>query len=453
MRNLFLFFLSSFISVMAFAQSGTNSPFSTYGLGEIGGLDHANFIGLGNSTITVNDSMTLNYYNPSTYSSLAQHKPLFSFGVASRHSVFSENGLKSTNILASIQHFAMAFPFAKRFGLGVGLKPYSSRGYEFSTRTKVNDDSLHYVYSGNGGLNEFFTGLSVKAFEYKGAKLAIGANFGYIFGQVINTRKSGLIVSSENNNNNFTGGINTKLIQAKAFHYTLGATYSQKINANHQINISAVYDPFQKINAEYENVLFYGSNVNNPLTYDTLTVFDTLSGNLSTVPTMTYGLNYIYSFAGRKNHTNKLNSQLSIHTSYSTAEWTRYENTFDPTFTNTFLNSTKLTFGIEYLPETNFIANKALTKFHHRVKYRIGAYQHLLPYETNGEQVKDFGTTFGFGIPIVVKNSLSSINFGFSTGKRGISDANALNEKYYGFNVGISIAPGADKWFVKRKLN
>ena len=452
MRKIFLLFLASTISVLSMAQSGTNSPFSTYGLGEVGGLDHASFIGIGNTTITMNDSTTLNYYNPSTYSSLATNKPLFSLGVAFKFSRFSENGLNSNHNLTSLQHMAMAFPFAKRFGLAVGLKPYSSRGYEFSTRTKLNDDSLHYVYSGTGGLNEFFGGLSVKAFDFKGSKLAIGANFGYVFGQVTNTKKSGLIQSGVAQNN-YAGGVNSKLIQAKAFHYTIGATFSQKIKENHQINISAVYDPFQKINAEYENVLFYASNVNNPITYDTLTVFDTLSGNLSTVPTITFGLNYVYDFDGRKKSTNKLNSQISFHGSYTSSEWTRYENTFDPTFTNTFLNSTKLTFGIQYLPETNFIANKALTKFHHRVKYRAGVYQHSLPYETNGEQVKDFGTTFGFGIPIVVKNSLSSINFGFSTGKRGISDANALNERYYGINVGLSIAPGADKWFVKRKLN
>ena len=452
MHKLILVVLAAFVSILSFGQTGTNSPFSTYGLGEVGGLDHAAFIGIGNSTITMNDSTILNYYNPASYNSLAKHKPLFSFGVASRYSIYSENGKESSNTLTSIQHMAMAFPFAKRFGLGVGIKPYSSRGYDFSTRTKVNDDSLHYVYSGSGGLNEFFGGLSIKALEFKGAKLSLGANFGYIFGQVTNTRKSGLI-DANTESNNYAGGINSKLIQAKAFHYTLGATYSQKIKEKHEINVSAVFDPFQKINTEYQNVLFYSSNVNNPNVYDTLAVFDTLTGNLSTVPTITYGLNYVYNFTGRKKHTNPLNSQLSFHATYASAQWSRYENTFDPTFTNTFLNSTKLTFGLQYLPETNFIANKSLTKFHHRVKYRIGVYQQLLPYETNNEQVKDFGTTFGFGIPVIVKNSLSSINFGFSVGKRGVSDANALNEQYYGFNVGISIAPGADKWFVKRKLN
>ena len=64
MHKLILVVLAAFISILSFGQTGTNSPFSTYGLGEVGGLDHAAFIGIGNSTITMNDSTVLNYYNP-----------------------------------------------------------------------------------------------------------------------------------------------------------------------------------------------------------------------------------------------------------------------------------------------------------------------------------------------------------------------------------------------------
>jgi hypothetical protein len=87
------------------------------------------------------------------------------------------------------------------------------------------------------------------------------------------------------------------------------------------------------------------------------------------------------------------------------------------------------------------------------MKYRIGAYQFTLPYVTLGEQVTDFGTTFGFGIPVIVQNSLSSINLGVTIGSRGVTNSQAFKEKYYGINIGVSIAPGNDKWFIKRKLN
>ncbi|MBL1281394.1 MAG: hypothetical protein COA33_014035 [Fluviicola sp.] len=446
MRKVFLSFFALLIATGSFAQKSSNSPFSSYGLGEIGGLDHAAFIGIGNSTITMLDSTTLNFYNPSSYSNLSKHQPLFSLGVSSKLSQYAENGLSSTGSVTSIQHFALAFSFAKRFGLAFGLKPFSSRGYEFSSRIKVGTDSINYVYEGTGSLNEVFAGLSVRAIDYKGAKLSFGANLGYVFGRLTNTRKSGLITSGTTV---YSGGVSTKQVQAKAFRYTLGFNYSQVLKKNHLFGVSVVYDPFQKIKAEYEDALFFSSNIDNVNAYDTLTVNDTLSGNLSTIPTLTYGLSYELSFKARKNKTNELDSKIAFHLSYSTAEWKRYENTFDPNFTNTFLNSTKMTFGIQYLPDTDI----SMSKFHHRIRYRAGVYQVNMPYVTNGEQVSDFGTTFGFGIPVVIQNSLSSVNFGFSIGNRGISDGNALKERYYGFNIGISIAPGSDRWFVKRKLN
>ena len=86
------------------------------------------------------------------------------------------------------------------------------------------------------------------------------------------------------------------------------------------------------------------------------------------------------------------------------------------------------------------------------MKYRIGIYQINLPYQTNNKQIVDFGTTFGFGIPVVVQNSLSSINLGFTFGKRE-GEKNGFREQYYGINIGVLIAPGSDRWFVKRKLN
>lgn len=450
MRNLYLSFILVLIGGVAISQNTSNSPYSSFGLGEHGGMDHAVFSALGNSTITMIDSTVLNFYNPSSYSSLSKGQPIFSFGISSRLSNYSENGVSSFGNITSIQHFAIAFPFAKRFGLAFGLKPYSRRGYEFSSRNAVGEDSLYYNYSGSGGINEAFLGASVMALNFKGAKISIGGNAGYLFGNVTNTKKSGLIVSGTDS---YSGGISTKKIDTRSFHYELGLHYSQRIKKQHEIGLSAIVEPFQKINGSYEDGLFYSSDIDNHNIFDTLSLNDTLSGNISNVPTYTVGFNYNFRFKGRKGQNNELNSVISAYGSYKESDWSIFENTFEPEFSNTFLKTSKMTFGIQYVPETDFITNKVVTKFYHRIKYRIGVYQFTLPYQRNGEQVSDFGTTFGFGLPIVVQNSLSSINFGFTIGNRGVSDPQVLKEQYYGINLGISIAPGTDRWFVKRKLN
>ena len=69
--------------------------------------------------------------------------------------------------------------------------------------------------------------------------------------------------------------------------------------------------------------------------------------------------------------------------------------------------------------------------------------------------MNEIAGSFGFGIPIVVDKRLdSSIQLGFSAGKRGINDNTAFKETFVTFNVGLLIAPGVnDRWFIKRKLD
>lgn len=448
MRSLFFLVFIMLTGSTLNAQNAANSPYSSFGLGEFGGMDHAVYLGLGNSTITMADSTTLNFYNPASYNSLAKGQPIFSLGLSSRLSTFSDQGTSSKSNVTGIQHFAIAFPFAKHFGLAFGLKPYSRRGYEFTSKTKINNDSLYHIYSGDGGINEVFVGFSSNVLKLKRSRISVGANLGYLFGNVTNTRKSGLVQSGTPT---MSGGINQQEIKAQNIHFELGLNYFQKINDLHSFVLSATFDPLQKINGAYREGQFYSNDIENINGYDTLFYSDSAVGNVSTIPTFSVGLNYNLDFIGRKETTKELNSQVSFHLSYTMADWSKYQNSYDPTFTNSFLASNRYSFGIQYAPEKDFTAKNA--NFLTKIRYRAGAYYTTLPYQTNGEQVTDFGTTFGFGIPIAVQNTLSSINFGFAIGKRGVSDENAFKERYYGINIGIAIAPGADRWFVKRKLN
>ena len=450
MRKLYLSYLTLLFFSNALSQSNINSPYSFYGLGELGGLDHCVTSGLGNTTITIQDSTLLNFYNPATYSSLGKGQPLFSLGVSTKLSTFSENQDSSFSSITNIQNFALGMSFSKYFGLAFGLKPYARRGYEFSSRTLVDQDSIIYNYSGEGGINEVFIGLSSNILKYKGAVISIGGNLGWLFGNTSNTRKSSLIQSG---NTQSAGGISIKSIQVRSFHYEIGISYLQKINENHTFSLFSVIEPFQKINGIYEEGIYYGNNVNNPNDFDTTYFNRTSDGNISNIPSWTLGLNYIIKLKAKKGTAKELNSALAFHTSYQQSNWSRYEDNFNNTFINSFYsNTSKTTFGLEYIPETNFIANKVTTKLYHRMKYRIGIYQINLPYQTNNKQIVDFGTTFGFGIPVVVQNSLSSINLGFTFGKRK-GEKNGFREQYYGINIGVLIAPGSDRWFVKRKLN
>ncbi len=430
------------------AQIAVNSPYSSFGLGEEGGLDHATISGIGNSFGTAIDSFTLNYYNPSSYNSLANGKPLFSMGISSKISTFSEGNLTNSSTVSAIQHFAFGFKVRNYFGMAFGLKPYSRTGYDFSNYALIGSDSIKHNYSGTGGINELFLGLSTNIFKIKSTELSVGANFGYLSGSLENQRTSTLVSDGLD----LTGGVDIKTIRAKSFHYDLGMNFTHEFNQSNKLMLTAVIDPGQNLTTTYSYGRYYAPDVNNTNFYDTIVYSGLIEGQIQTVPRFTYGLRYTMSRSTNRDANKKLNNSLAIHASYSTADYTKFALPFDTSAVN-FLKSTKYTFGLEFIPETDFVNNKPITKFYQRIRYRVGGYFASLPYQTNGEQVTDFGTTFGLGLPVVIKNSLSSINFGFTVGQRGVGNEQSLSETYYGINFGVTIAPLGDNWFQKRKLN
>ena len=457
MRKLLFTFSFIILGSSAIAQPTINSPYSSFGIGELGGLDHATMLGMGNSTITAIDSFTVNYFNPASYNQLAAGQPLFSLGISSRLSNYSSGSESSFSNVTALQHFAMAFPIRKNFGLAFGLKPYSRKGYEVTTRSLLGSDSLKYTYSGSGGFNDVFIGLSgdlLAPFKLDSTSLSIGANFGYLFGEATDLRSSTLTASGSD----FTGGIDLTTIQASSFHYNLGLSLSHDFRQGdsskfqHALLLSATLEPSQNLRATSEYGRYYSINVNDPAFYDTLFYQKYDADRIVSAADLAIGLRYTLNRPSKKNDKHRLNSQLAVHATYRSTNWTNFSIPFDGDSTQ-YLATTGFNFGLQYIPEVGFLSNRTLTKFHERMRYRVGAYYNTLPYTAGGEQVTDFGTTFGLGLPIAVRSSVSSVNFGFSFGQRGVSDASQLKEQYYGINFGITISPVGDRWFQKRKLD
>lgn len=445
MRNKILVLLVLFVVGIAQAQNTNNSPFSSYGLGEIGGQEHATFVGIGNSNITYFDSTTLNYFNPATYNTYGQGQPLFSLGLTSRISFFEQNGTKQTNNYAYLEHFVMGFTLKKHFGLAFGLKPFTRKGYDISNTEIVGTDSIQHRYNGSGNANLAFIGLSSTIVKYKNTKFSVGANLGYLFGAVNNQRSSYLLGGDSD-----IGGVDYNMLRLKSFYYELGSYFTHSLK-KHEINAAFTIEPAQKLSATRDQYVFFGS-VSDPRAYDTLSSNLDQTGTIQLAPATNFGLNYKFWFMDKRDNNTFRNSELSIHTSFNTTDWSRFSSSFE---TNSNLpTSSRLTFGIQYTPEKDFIENAITASFMERMRYRLGAYSGTLPYTFKGSQITDKGVTAGIGIPITSFRTLSTINLGFSYGTRSASDPASLNEQYIGINFGVTLAPSNfDRWFVKRKLD
>lgn len=448
MRKQVLTVIAVLSAVISFGQNLTNSPFSYYGIGEIGGLEHATINGVGNSTTTYFDSTVLNYFNPASYNTLSTGQPLFSTGISTRLSTYEENGLSNKDYIAGFNHFAMAFPIRKHFGLAFGLKPFSRKGYEIQDAEAVGTDSIYYTYLGDGGINEAFLGVSSNIFKFQNSRLAVGANFGYLFGESSSIRRSSL-------NGATNGGSNERYMRVKSFHYDLGMYFTQNITNNSTITLAASIDPSQKFNATFDDGLYYRyySSDFNTFIYDTLS-YTSGEGTITSASTYNLGLNYKLMLTPDSTNNRRLNSEFAFHLNYGSTDW----STFNRSFGNdsaAYLSTTRFTFGIQYTPEVKIVGSSSTkSKFYEKIKYRAGYYNYTLPYVSEGTQVVDQGFTVGFGIPVITQRSNSSVNLGFSMGNRGNELNTGINESYYGIQFGITIAPGSqERWFRKTKLN
>lgn len=448
MRSIFTGLFVLLITGVLWSQNAANSSFSSYGLGIRGGLGHPVMSGLGNANTTFLDSTTVNFYNPAGYSLLSKGQPLFSGAVSAELIQKSENGNESFSSIGNLQHFVIAIPIKRLFGVAAGIRPFYRKGYEITNSELVEGTPVAYHYKGKGTLNNLFLGVSSHILKYKKVQLSVGANLGYVFGTLEDIRQSG-ITSSETIK---VGGVDINTKKVNSFHFDAGLYLNYNINQKHSLGLTFTIDPSQNLASRTEYGRYYANDVNYPNSYDTLVNTGLNRQKIRSANFLSYGLNYrLRTFATKENN-KRLNSEYSFHLNTEVANYSSYNDPSDPNIQ--IPNTIKLAFGLQITPEINFIQNKTKTKYIERMRYRIGGYYQTLPFSIKGNQMTDVAGTFGIGFPIATQRTLSTINLGVSIGQRKTSDPTQLKETYYGINFGFTIAPGfSDRWFVKRKLD
>ncbi|MCX6294690.1 MAG: hypothetical protein NTX97_01265, partial [Bacteroidetes bacterium] len=235
---LFLLFVTlSFVQITATAQV-TSSPYSRYGIGDIGGKGFGQGFTLGGTHIALQNDTTpiffINSGNPASYSNM--RLVTAELGATYNRVQLESASAKKTINNASLSYISLAFPFKKWWGGSVGLVPFSSVGYKVSDEQEIEGvGTVKYLYQGTGGINQVYFGNGITPFigiprhyqmSSKYARLhslkhpdqtvkschevyedrqkirkvlnrkkflqslAIGANASYLFGNMENTRRS-----------------------------------------------------------------------------------------------------------------------------------------------------------------------------------------------------------------------------------------------------------------------
>jgi hypothetical protein len=133
------------------------------------------------------------------------------------------------------------------------------------------------------------------------------------------------------------------------------------------------------------------------------------------------------------------NDKLTLAADYTMRQWG--DALFPDEDTET-TNASYLNVGAEWVPK-----ERTATKYYQRIRYRAGFHYTNDYIKLNGYQVKDFGMSFGLGLPL--KRSNTSVNLVFEMGTKGTSQAGQMKEKYNRVTINFTMH---EYWFIKRKF-
>ena len=412
------------VATAAMAQSGTNSPYPRYGFGQLSDQSFGNTKAMGGIAYGLRDGLHINAANPASYSAVDSLTFLFDAGMSLQNTNFKENGVKTNAKNSTVDYIAMQFRLWKRMGMTLGFLPYSMVGYNMSQTETVPNSEDQYgntttrlmSYKGEGGLQQVFVGLGYKVFD----NLSIGANFSYLYGEISHT--SSLTFS----NTNASSSVLANKLEISDYKIDLGLQYTHKFGKKHTLNLGAVYSLGHDLNSSGYNIReTYLSGSNYPATQS----IDTIKNAFSLPHTLGFGATYVY------------NKRLTVGLDYTLQKWgeTKFFNE-----EGKFQNRSKIALGAEYLP--NPIGRNYLK----RIRYRAGAY-YSDPYtKIDGKEgAREYGVSFGFGLPLEVFQGRSLLNISGQYVKVSPKVKGMLEENYLRVNIGLTFN---DRWFMKWKV-
>ena len=408
-------------TVISFAQQGTASPYSFYGIGDVKFKGTAENRAMGGLTI-FSDSIHLNFQNPASYTSLKL--TTFSLGGTYLTTKLKTSSQSENARRTAMDYLAVGLPLGK-FGVGFGLMPYSSVGYNIQSRISATTTPLVTPaqikkFTGNGGLNKVFAGAGY-AFT---PNFSAGLDFSYNFGKIETYSLrfvEGLQYGSREKNLSDMSGVT----------FTAGLNYKTKINSKLSGFGSLTYSPESNLKATNERNIatIQYSTSGSEIIIDPVDInVDDTNIKMPSKLALGFGIGQ--------------NKKWMLGTEVTFQQSSGMGNRFNDITKVKFENAIKYNIGGFYIPNyTSF------SKYFQKITYRAGLRYENTGLIINNKSINDLGVTAGFGLPII--GVFSNINIGVEYGKRGTTSANLVQENYTNITIGLSLN---DKWFQKKRF-
>jgi len=403
-KKLLLITIILFGFKIGLGQKNTFSPYSRYGIGEVVQQGYATNLGMGGIARGFRKNNTLNYLNPASYTAQDTNSFIFDVGLTGNLSSFQTETNNQSRKTVALDHIAIGFPVIRWWKSSIGIAPYSHVGYDIQITPQTPDVEEHYYrYQGNGGLRQFYIG---NAFELA-PSLSIGLNYSYLFGSL--SYNNIVIWPNDDNSKNLIYS-EEKILSGSVFN--LGAQYHKKIGENYDLTLGVTYDI--PLNMSIEENYAYTNGLD--------TISDESSHNFRFPEKVGVG----FSFQSNK---------FLFGADFSYQDWSTVDEF------KYLQNSYSINTGFEYTPD-----RQALRSYWKHINYRIGGFYNQSYLKMKGEPIKNYGITFGLGLPI--KYQKTRFNISCQLGKRGTIENNLIETNYATINFNITFF---DFWFLQQK--
>lgn len=440
-------------SVGLTAQNLSQSPYGRYALGDNLPNPSAWSQSLGGSYHAANDSSVLNLGQPASLTSLGRGVSIFEGSISAGIVDYSNGTLTKRGTTAGYSSVALAFPILKkRWSAAIHLMPITNMGYSLRDSIETEEDGLiSYNYNGNGGISAVGFTNSIQIYK----DLAIGAEMRYIFG------KSNYIteVNFPDQQLQIRATKTTATNQIKDFDAKFGLTYqirfrsprrksrentvfepstSQKQKTNKDslhLKFGFTFKPSLSLTGNYNFVAesFFGSSEFATIV-DTVFERESLGGQV--IMPMQYGAGFSLSNSNKK---------WMFTADYRYTDWANFK-LFENT--DSVRSSYTASAGIQFIPQPT----KSST--FRSASYRLGGYYSDGMLRINGNNVPEYGLSFGVGLPFTIptyyrKPVTSMVNLAFTYGQRGNINPNLLAEQFFRVSLSFSLN---DRWFVRTRF-
>lgn len=413
------------------AQSGTNSPYSQYGLGELSEQSGSFSRGMNGLAYGLRLNNQVNALNPASYSALDSLSFIFDAGVSLQMTQFKEGGRSISARNADLEYVVAGLRLFRHVGVSFGLLPYTNVGYDYSNSAYINGSlspesptaTYNNKYSGSQGLHQVYLGVGAEPLR----NLSVGVNASYLWGgytkYVTNTYSDAYVNTLQR----------TYTAEVRSYKLDFGLQYTQPLSAKDQVTLGLTYSLGHSLNADPELSVIKNNSQ--------LAVADTTRFRISNALDLphTFGVGAVYSH----------NGQLMVGADYQLQKWGSLDYPQYSYQGGYGLQSGLLKDRHKVVLGADYCRGERHRGFLSRLHYRAGI-GYATPYFTiNGQDgPKEISASLGLGIPIVNSyNNRSMLNISAQWVRREASSM--LTENTFRINIGFTFN---ERMFAKFKV-